>query len=183
MILADITSIFRAKIIKTTFSQFMGQKNRVLDVGCGNGVVSGYLASNLGLDTSGTDISNYLKRDLQFKPMTRPDKLPFQREEFDVVMFNDTLHHMTYANQEKLLNEARRVGKVILIFEVLPTATGKLADRLINFVHNSQMETPLTFRTETKWKSLFDKLKFKVKVLHVKRPLLYPFSHIAFVLK
>lgn len=181
--LADITSTYRAKIIAKTYKNWLRPEMRALDVGCGNGVVTKFLSENLGVIIEGCDIENYLSKQIKFKIMEKNDELPYDDNSFDAVMFNDVLHHTSKTNQKKLINEALRVGGKILIFEVIPTPIAKIADYIINKIHNPRMTIPLTFRKVSDWEKLFRKLGLNYKTVIAKKPFLYPFPHIAFMLK
>ncbi len=178
--LADFTSKYRGRLIIDAYEKWIKSGERVLDVGCGNGVVSNQIKEYFHTKMTGCDVMNYLIRRLSFVKMDTPDKLPFPDKSFDIVMFNDVLHHTTNINQEKLLKEALRVSRKVLIFEVKPTLVGTISDYLINKIHNPNMDTPFTFRTPQKWQTLFKNLKARYQVDDIKRPALYPFSHMAF---
>ncbi len=155
----------------------------MLDVGCGNGVVSAKLKKSLKINLTGCDVINYLSHDIQYVKMQNKEKLPFNKYSFDVTMFNDVLHHTEKENQLKLLDEAFRVSKRILIFEVQPTIRGKIFDYLLNKIHNLGMNIPFAFRTIDEWQLLFKKKGYKFKTESISSPFLYPFKHIAFLLE
>ena len=181
--LADFTSAYRAKLIADTYKKWVKPKAKVLDVGCGTGVVADELQKLLGIKVTGCDIDSYLLRDIPFKKMGSFSKIPYKNRQFDFSMFNDVLHHTEFGNQEKLLKEALRVSKRILIFELIPTFTGKISDLLINKIHNPNMNIPYTYRKPNEWKNLFKKLGLKFKVSYIKKPYWYPFTHIGFLVE
>lgn len=72
---------------------------KVLDVGCGDGVVGEYLIKNVGADVSGVDISEQAvklaaKRGVKAKAINVEDKLPFRDGSFDVVFWGDNIEHL-----------------------------------------------------------------------------------------
>lgn len=180
--LAGITSTYRSKLISNSFNEWLKPNSKVLDLGCGNGIVSKCLADEYNLKLTGCDIMNYLAVDIPFVKMKSIYKLPFKDKSFDFVIVNDVLHHTSFGNQEKLIKEALRISKSVLIFEVQPTLSGKIFDFILNKIHNSEMDIPFTFRDSQKWFLVFDKLKIKYHSKRVSRPVFYPFQHIAFKL-
>lgn len=79
---------------------------RILDNGCGRGDFL-RVFSKLGLDSYGTDISNFCKTakvvNLEF------DRLPFPDDYFDMVFSKSVIEHLT--NGENYMQEMRRVLK------------------------------------------------------------------------
>lgn len=181
--LLNFTSRYRGKLIINTYKKWLKVGEKVLDIGCGNGVVSSQLQDNLKIDLTGCDVMSYLIRNIKFVKMINQNKLPFKKNSFDVAMFNDVLHHTSWVNQYKILREALRVAGEVLIFEVKPTMLGIITDYLLNKIHNEDMSVPFTFRSVKDWERLFDKLNVKCEYLAVKRPTFYPASHISFRLR
>lgn len=183
MILANITSQFRFKLMSNVYKKWLKPNAKVLDIGCGNGVISHQLAKKFSIMIYGCDIDKYLVYDFPFTKLKSNSKLPYKNSNFDVAMFNDVLHHTKFDNQIKMIKEALRVAKIVLIFEVKPTFVGKTFDYLINKLHHSNMEILFTFRNSSDWISLFKKNNLEIKTVNVKSPFFYPFSHVAFCLK
>lgn len=182
MKIADITSPIRARLIANTYKQWIKTNDKVLDVGCGNGVVSVLLKKYLGVRVTGCDRDEYLIRDINYKGMANDSKLPFKNKEFDVAIFNDVLHHTTYNNQVKLIIEALRVAKKVAIFELKPTIIGKVLDFALNKMHNPKMNIPFTYRESEAWEGLFKRKGINYKKQNVSSPTFYPFSHVAYLL-
>lgn len=96
--------------------------SKILDVGCGVGQVSNFLAGR-GFDVTGIDISSLFVKEAKklgkakFRTMDSTI-LSFKDESFDAVISAETLEHIT--NPEKALSEMTRVlkkgGKLILRF-------------------------------------------------------------------
>ncbi len=177
------TTRYRTNLIIEAYRNWIKNEKKVLDIGCGNGVVSAYLQRQFSWNLTGCDIMKYTVNDIKFVHMEDKHTLPFKNNSFEIAMFNDMLHHMTYENQEKLIIEALRVANKVLIFDENPTLVGKLSDFLINQFHNSEMEFLFTFRTKENWEKLFKKLKVKSSFKKVHKALFYPFTHTAFMFK
>jgi len=110
----------RARNINTVerlFGQIdLSNVKRVLDVGCGVGVLCSYLAENYGWEVTGIDVdpeqvgkaknSHRGNKSLTFVEADAT-RLPFGDNAFDLVLFVDALHHI--ANWHEALNEIGRV--------------------------------------------------------------------------
>lgn len=178
--IANITSVYRANLIIKAYRKWLPSGTKILDVGCGTGIVAKQISTRFKLKMSGCDTLNYLIENIPFKLIKKKTTLPYKNYEFDSIMFNDVLHHIPYSIQEQLILEALRVAKQILIFEVQPNFIGKISDYLINKIHNIRMPIPLTFRNIREWEKIFSKNKLRYEVQSVKTPAIYPFSHVAF---
>lgn len=180
--LVQYTTGIRAKLVTESYADWLKKNDRVLDVGCGDGILTEILINAFAIKVTGCDIDNYLRKSLPFVPMNKEFQLPFREKSFDVVMFNDTLHHMITSHQDKLLKEAFRVSDRVLIFEDEPTLTGTVADWTINKFHSVRMPVTLTFRSHFKWIKLFESLGAEYDFREVRKQFFYPFTHEAFYL-
>jgi methionine biosynthesis protein MetW len=94
--------------------QEIPQKSKVLDCGCGDGILGGML-KNKGCDVYGLDISEYamaLATERGVKTAScdlSSDSFPFQDGFFDAVVFACVLEHIAFP--EHALREAARVAK------------------------------------------------------------------------
>lgn len=174
-----ITTPYRAKIILSIYKSWFKRNGKALDVGCGTGIVANILKKELGLKITGCDVKNYLICDIPFVKI-KNDKLPFPNLSFDVVLFNDVLHHIDKPKQEEVISEALRVGKNVFIFEYEAGKGGKILDIVLNKFHYDDLNTPLAFRDANEWKQLFKKLSANYDYIKLKKPFWYPFTHIAF---
>lgn len=177
----EFTLIYRSKIIIKAYQGWIANTDKVLDIGCGNGVVTEELRKNLQCLIVGTDVLDYRKRDIPFRVMTDKSGLPFKDNEFDTAMFNDSLHHCD--DQEALLKEAARVAKKVLIFEMEPTLIAKILEVCLNRIHNPLMNIPFNIRTSEDWRCYFTRLNFDFEYWKIEKPFFYPFDNFVFVLK
>lgn len=178
--LSNLTSPIRGRLIVAVYSKWIKPGEKILDVGCGSGIVSQEVGSLLSVRVVGCDVRNYLKRKIEFKEIKNKNSLPFDDKSFDVVMINDTLHHMNFDDQRKTILEALRVGYKLVIFEVEPNLLAYLVDWLINKIHGYSLGLKYYFRKTAEWKKFLSDSGLKVETVQVRRPTFYPFKHIAF---
>lgn len=182
MNIASFTSKYRGRLIKEIYTKWIKQNERVLDIGCGNGMISSYLMNNLPIKIIGCDIKNYLSVPVQFVQIQSSFKLPFKENSFNACMLNDVLHHIEKSEQIKLIKEASRVSPKVLIFEIKRTLLAKVFDVILNKLHYGDLRVPLSFRNSHEWERLFNNLSLKYKIIELKKPFWYPFSHLAILL-
>ncbi|MBI4037338.1 class I SAM-dependent methyltransferase [Candidatus Daviesbacteria bacterium] len=87
---------------------------KVLDLGCGDGVVSEYLQKEIGSEVVGADISKEAlaiakKRGVDVRLVNAEKTLPFKDGEFDTVFWGDNVEHLF--NPEYTLAQIKRVLK------------------------------------------------------------------------
>jgi len=111
----------RTRNIKTfehLFSQIdLSNVKKVLEVGCGIGVLSSYLTEKYEWEVTGIDLDpeqikrakNYYRENKYLKFIEADaTKLPFEDNEYNLVLSSDTLHHIV-SDFDKALNEISRV--------------------------------------------------------------------------
>jgi ubiquinone/menaquinone biosynthesis C-methylase UbiE len=143
---------------------------RVLDVGCGDGRLAGWLRRTSGCKVTGLDTIDYLMEPIPFRQFDGRS-IPYDNNTFDVVLLVSVLHHAQHARA--LIREAARVGKRVAIIEdYCQTPIGKLGlvanDYFVNILQNSykvwsgyrrrsvfQMDWRLHFRTVANLRELF----------------------------
>ncbi|MEA3255733.1 MAG: class I SAM-dependent methyltransferase [Candidatus Altiarchaeota archaeon] len=107
------------KTVEQLFSRVeLSNVKQALEVGCGVGVVSSYLAEKYGWDVTGIDLdpdqikraknNNIKDESLKFLEADAT-RLPFENNEFDMVLSFDALHHIP--DWDKALGEISRVLK------------------------------------------------------------------------
>jgi len=178
----DSTIRYRANIIAKAYAPFLTSQHRVLDIGCGNGIVGEIIQKHTGCNMAGTDRFAYTKTALPFTHMTSETVLPFADASFDYAMFNDVLHHMPYEQQIQIIKDALRVSKNVLIFELQPTLLARIIDWGANKIHYLLMPIPFAFRTLEGWRALFHENALPYRDFKVERPAFYPISNFVLLL-
>lgn len=158
-------------------------KGNILDVGAGRCLVAKEIVSRTGFPISCIDVKNLNETELNLK-VYDGKKIPFRSGSFYTVLLVYVLHHCE--KPEDVLNECIRVSKKrIIIFEDFgPVKMMHALDYFSNKVLHG-VETPLNFKSEAKWLSLFKSMG--LKPVHIARDVekqwFYPFvKHRMFVL-
>jgi SAM-dependent methyltransferase len=147
----------RAEVLASWFAQLLPNGARMLDVGCGDGLISARLrCKRPDLSVQGIDV---LPRSHTYVPVQMFDgrSFPFEGASFDVVLFSDVLHHT--GDPVVLLKEARRVAaRHVLIkdhFRKGIAARARL--RFMDWVGNSRfgVALPYNYWTEKQWHAAF----------------------------
>ena len=142
---------------------FIERGAKILDLGCGSGIVAKSFQDFFEAEVLGVDIEDSRIVSIPFKKIDGKN-LPFEDSSFDVVLISYVLHHSQ--DPEFLLKEAKRVGKKIIIYEDLPE--GVISEiRCIfhsatyNFLFQQQ-EEKCDFKTEKEWQKIFETLGLKM---------------------
>ena len=85
----------------------------VLDVGCGDGIISEAIA-NTGREVEGVEVHSRETCRVKYS-LFDGKKLPFPDQSFDAVMLVDVLHHTD--NIQELLRECRRVSRKCIVIK------------------------------------------------------------------
>jgi len=129
----------RVEILADCFAQLAPRSARLLDVGCGDGLIAAVLQNRRpDLIISGIDV---LPRSHAHIPVEMFDgsRIPFDDQSFDVVLLSDVLHHTP--EPAVLLWEARRVAKHSVLIKD-HNRNGLLAGarlRLMDWVGNADL--------------------------------------------
>lgn len=169
--------------------QFIKKGSKILDLGCGPGIITKTLQEFFQAEILGIDIQDTRVADVPFRIYDGFD-LPFQDNEFDVVFISYVLHHTK--DPERVLREAKRVSKGrIIIYEDLPEG---FFSKLRCLFHEAGYNTffqkdkqKFNFKNKKEWEELFEKigskLIFEKKVSSIKLDFFDPVYKILFVLE
>jgi 2-polyprenyl-3-methyl-5-hydroxy-6-metoxy-1,4-benzoquinol methylase len=109
-----ISKIRKGEILKRLNTLLRDSKS-VLDVGCGNGIISEELMKKRnGLNIIGIEVINIKNSKIPTK-IFDGEKIPFKDNSFDAVTAIDVLHHAK--DLEKLFNEMVRTSKKYIIIK------------------------------------------------------------------
>lgn len=179
------TVLIRSKYLINSCKQFgiINKSDKILDVGCGNGIMGSEFQKAFECNVTGTDIMFYLDKDsiIDYVGMPSTTRLPFLPKSFDLVIINEVLHHTDNDTQLALINEAKRVGNRLLIFEENPSFMAKLVDIVVNNIHNKAMSRPLNFQTKEQWQQILSVYFDRVQCFDVQTSFYYPLKHIGFL--
>lgn len=153
----------RVRILCDRLIRLIPPGARVLDVGCGDGLLTQQIAVNrVDVTISGVEVNG--RQDTKI-PVEHFDgrKLPYQDKQFDVVLFVDVLHHTV--DPIGLLREATRVARHSVIIKdhlrdgFLAATTLRFMDRLSNAKHGVAL--PYNYLSRAEWRKAFNDLRLK----------------------
>jgi len=137
---------------------FIEEGSKILDLGCGSGIVGMTFKKFFRGEIIGVDVKDRRVVNMPFK-IIDGKSLPFPENSFDVTLINYVLHHSE--DPIPLLKEAKRVSKKIIIFEDLPEG---FLSKLICFLHRFSFDKFFTnpnqtsFKTEKEWEEIFQEM-------------------------
>jgi len=147
---------------------FIPKGGKILDLGCGSGIVAKAFQDFFQAKVVGVDIED---RRIFYIPFEIIDGkiLPFPEKSFDTVLINYVLHHSD--DPTALLEEAKRVSKKIIIYEDLPEDfLSKIYCKFHDLTFNKffQKNNNTSFKAGKEWEEIFQKtgltIIFKKKI-------------------
>jgi len=132
-------------------------ESKLLDFGCGPGIMSEFFGENyIGIDIDKTRINYAIQKypDKTFI-LTAPNNyiLPFPDNYFEIILFNDTLHHIDNDTISRLLPELNRIlkkGGFIIIREP------KKDTNIFTYFITELFENGNYVRTSQEYKNIFE---------------------------
>jgi ubiquinone/menaquinone biosynthesis C-methylase UbiE len=150
----------RVGILSDWFAKLVPRGARVLDVGCGDGLISAALQSKRpDLIVRGIDV---LARAHTHIPVELFDgsRIPFDDRSFSVILFSDVLHHTD--DPTILLREAWRVAKhsVIIKDHNRNGIAAGMRLRFMDWVGNARfgVSLPYNYWTEKQWQKAWQEI-------------------------
>ena len=163
-------------------AKFIQKGSKILDIGCGSGIIAKNFQEFFQAELIGIDIQDKRIFPINFQ-IINSYHYPFPDNSFDTVLINYVLHHSD--DPAALLNEAKRVAKdKIIIYEDLPEGfVSRLFCKIHGKVFDKFFENPskTSFTTEKQWEEVFEKIK--LNVIFKKRIINFPVKQNLFVLK
>ena len=154
----------RVRVLSHQLAQIIPDGGRVLDVGCGDGLISREIMNQRpDLEIEGVDV---MLRPVTHIPTTTFDGnvLPFADNSFDYVTIVDVLHHTT--DPVVMLAESRRVArKGVVIKDHLREGFGAGATlRVMDWVGNRGHDVvlPYNYLTRAEWDEAFRRAGLRV---------------------
>ena len=142
---------------------FIQKGSKILDLGCGSGIIGMTFQDFFQAKVIGVDIKDNRIYPLPFK-IINGKSLLFPENSFDVVLINYVLHHS--GDPILLLKEAKRVTKdKIVVYEDLPEG---LLSRIICKIHGISFDgifknqNQTSFRPEREWEKNFKKIGLNI---------------------
>jgi len=157
----------RIEVLASWFAKLAPPGIRILDVGCGDGLLSATLQSKRAdLNIRGIDV---LPRERSYIPVEMFDgtRIPFEDGSFDAVMFSDVLHHTD--DPPVLLREAKRVAaKWLLIKDHRRNGVAAgLRLRFMDWVGNARfgVALPYNYWSQDQWRSAWQEIGLEPEAL------------------
>ena len=141
---------------------FIEKSSKILDLGCGSGIVAKAFKDFFQAEVMGVDIEDKRIVNIPFQ-MIDGKNLPFSKNSFDTVLLSYVLHHSQ--DPTTLLNEAKRVSKKIIIYEDLPEGfSSKLICNIhrISFAKFFRNLNSASFKSEKEWEKIFRELGLNI---------------------
>lgn len=151
-----------AEEMVSEIKDFLKEKEKVLDLGCGSGIFAKKLKEKMRVEIFGIDVFDGRIEKIPFQRFDGK-KIPFEDNYFDTVLISFVLHHTE--NPIEILKEAKRVAKKMIIFEDLPEGIlGKIRCYFHYLTFNFLFKTKSKFNffEEKEWEKIFENLNLNL---------------------
>ena len=162
-------------IANTIIQQLPSEINKILDIGCGDGLISKLIVdSKVGIEYDGIDIMERPICNIRYTSFDGVN-IPFEPKSFDAVQLIDVLHH-TEDVDKVLKNALNYTSKYLIIKDhIYKSKLDFFILKFMDWVGNAPhgVDVIYNFQTEENWNLFFQKNKLKIKYIN-KRIKLYP---------
>ncbi len=164
--------------------EFIPLNSRILDFGCGSGIVGNKFKEAFGAGLVGVDIIDNRVENISFELYNGEDLSFFNDDSFDIVLVAYVLHHTE--NPLKLLDEIKRVARNTVIVYETPAdgifykmMCGIHGISFARFFQKNSVEGCF-FATE-EWRRIFEEKG--LKIIKEQKVNSFPLKNVLFVLK
>jgi len=164
--------LWDAKFKIERISEYLSLKDKILDIGTGPGSVC-LLMNREGYNLTPVDVIDQTLSSEVIPEIYDGKKLPYNNSSFDTALILTVLHHTS--NPEKVLSEAKRVSKKIIIIEdIFINPIQKYLTFFVDSIVNLEfISHPHSNKSDNEWKELFIELGLKLKEAKYNRFLLF----------
>lgn len=144
------------------------KKGTIVDLGCGQGIITSYIARNNSRQVIGVDINTSRLRKSNSKNLkfVNANIVTYDFKKPAGVVISDVMHHLSYKDQEKLLNRISKCLKKGGVFVVKEIDTHEFVrsrlSRFWDFVFYPQDK--ISYTNSTSLPAQLKKLGFKIKM-------------------
>jgi 2-polyprenyl-3-methyl-5-hydroxy-6-metoxy-1,4-benzoquinol methylase len=165
---------------------YISSNAKVLDLGCGSGIVTNQIKDDLKADITGIDIIDLRVEDIPFMLYDGKDLSEIKDNAFDTVLISYVLHHTE--NPKEILKQVKRIAKnnIIIYEDLYERSLGKIYCNIHGKVFNEWVQKndiKAKFFSEKEWEENFKELGLKVIFRKEKPYPLNPVRRMLFVLK
>lgn len=153
----------RALQIIPRISPYLSDKDKILDIGCGTGVISKHLRKKMDAQMTLTDVQFNSICDEFPVVIYDGKKLPFRDNVFDAALLIAVLHHTH--DPLKIIDEALRVtkGRVIIMEDVFTDIVGRVVTLIGDCLVNWEIHSPFKNNDKEGWVNIFKKKKLNIE--------------------